>query len=106
MKIIFEKDDEVCMDSLRHSKESGEYNPLSFLHVGEEYSVNFKVIDSIKANAFILEFMRTDDAGRKAIEDAIGIHVETVYNASVGTKLSQIQELIKEFECKAKAILK
>jgi len=106
MKIIFEKDEQLYMEAMRHSKESEEDNHLLILCDGEEYSINFKVIDNVKVSAFIFEFARTDDIGRKAIEDAIGIHIEAVDRASVETKLYQIKESIKEFEYKAKAILK
>lgn len=106
MKILFEKDDQQSIESLRRSKESGKDNPLAFLCDEEEYSVSFKVIDSVKANAFIFEFMRTDDIGRKKIEDAIGIRVKAVSNATAGVKLDQMKELIREFECKTKKILK
>lgn len=106
MKIIFEKSDQQCIDSLRKSKESGKHNPLFLLHDEEEYSISFKVIDKVKANAFILEFMRTDDIGRKMIEDTIGIHVKAVSNTSATHKLDQMKELIKEFGCKTKEILK
>ena len=105
MKILFEEDDRQSIESLRRSKESGKDNPLAFLYDEEEYSVSFKVIDSVKANAFILEFMRTDDIGRRKIEDAIGIQVKAVSNATA-FKLDKMKELIKEFECKAKEILK
>lgn len=106
MKIIFEKDDQQCIESLRKSKESGMNHPLAFLNDGEEYCISFKVMDSVKANAFLLEFMRTDDIGRKMIEDAIGIHVKSKSNENSGFKLDQLRELLREFEVKAKEILR
>ena len=106
MKIVFEKDDQKYIESLRKSKKSGTDNPLAFLNDGEEYCIGFKVVDSVKANAFLFEFMRTDDIGRKMIEDAIGIHVKSKSNENSGFKLDQMRELLKEFEVKAKEILK
>lgn len=105
MKIIFEKDDEQYIESLRQAKESGNIHPLALLCDEEESSVVFKVIDSVKANVFFLEFMRTDAAGRKKIEDAIGIRVIKSYENSE-IKLAQIRNLIMEFETKAEEILK
>lgn len=106
MKIIFEKDDQQYIESLRKSKESGRDHPLAFLHDEEEYAVSFKVIDSVKANAFLFEFTRTDDVGKEKIEDAIGIHVKARSNENSGVKLDQMRKLIAEFENKAKEILK
>lgn len=106
MKIIFDKDDQMLMNGMRYAKETGKEHPVSFVCDDEEYSINFNVVDSVKANVFLFEFMRTDDAGRKAIEDATGIHVEAISNASDDAKLHQMKELIKEFECKSKKILK
>lgn len=106
MKIIFEQDDQKCIESLRKSKESGTDHPLAFVDDGEEHCISFKVIDSVKANAFLFEFMRTDDTGRKMIEDAIGIRVKSKSksNEDSESKLDQLRELLKEFEVKAKEI--
>ena len=106
MKIIFEEDDQLYIESLRKSKESGKDHPLAILSDGEQYSIGFEVIDSVKANAFIFEFNRTDDAGRKKIEDTIGIRVKTKSNENSGVKLDRIRELIQEFEDRTKEILK
>lgn len=79
---------------------------MHFFDDGEEYCIGFKVVDSAKANTFLFEFMRTDDIGRKMIEDAIGIHVKSKSNENSGFKLDQIRGLLKEFEVKATEILK
>lgn len=106
MKIVFEKDDLQCIESLRKSKEFGIKHPLALLCDEEEYAISLKVIDSVKANAFLLEFMRTDAVGREMIEDAIGIRVQAGYNENFGIKLEQMRKLIIEFENKANEILK
>ncbi len=107
MKIVFEKEDEQLMNGLRFSKESGKNEPpFLMVYDGQECSINFTVIDSIKASTFMFELLRTDDAGRKYIEDAIGIHVETSSDGSDSIKLHKMKKLIKEFESKAKEILK